>query len=99
MVKAEKKLEIIKKYYLRKKNGETDFEHPYDIIMEVNKKGYKYIHEEDVWNYLKTYKWTSSRDLDLGDMVNDIFNVDISSLNAFVQDELKEYHRSIKEET
>ncbi len=68
-------------------------------VGEINKKGYKYIHEEDIWNYLKTYKWTSSRDLDLGDIVNDIFNVDISSLNAFVQDELKEYHRSIKEET
>ena len=68
-------------------------------VGEINKKGYKYIHEEDIWNYLKTYKWTSSRDLDLWDIVNDIFNVDISSLNAFVQDELNEYHRSIKEET
>ena len=40
---------------------------------ELHKKGYNYIHEEDIWNYLKTYKWTSSRDLDLSAMVNDIF--------------------------
>ena len=33
-------------------------------IKEIKKEGLKYIHEEDIWNILKKYKWTSSRDLD-----------------------------------
>lgn len=64
---------------------------------ELHKKGMDYIHEEDIWNYLKTYKWTSSRSLDLGDMVNDIFNIEERELDSFVKNELKNYRRNIKQ--
>ena len=64
---------------------------------EIHKKGMNYIHEEDIWNYLKTYKWTSSRSLDLGDMVNDIFNIEERELDSFVKNELKNYRRDIKQ--
>ena len=64
---------------------------------EIHKKGMDYIHEEDIWNYLKTYKWTSSRSLDLGDMVNDIFNIEERELDSFVKSELKNYRRNIKQ--
>lgn len=64
---------------------------------EIHKKGMDYIHEEDIWNYLKTYKWTSSRSLDLGDMVNDIFTVEERELDNFVKSELKNYRRNIKQ--
>ncbi len=62
---------------------------------EIHKKGMDYIHEEDIWNYLKNYKWTTSRSLDLGDMVNDIFNIEIKELDRYVKDELKNYRREI----
>ena len=64
---------------------------------EIHKKGMNYIHEEDIWNYLKTYKWTSSRSLDLGDMVNDIFNIEERELDSFVKSELKNYRRNIEQ--
>ena len=64
---------------------------------EIHKKGMDYIHEEDIWNYLKTYKWTSSRSLDLGDMVNDIFNIEKRELDSFVKNELKNYRRNVKQ--
>ena len=62
---------------------------------EIHKKGMNYIHEEDIWNYLKNYKWTSSRALDLGDMVNDIFNIEERELDSYVKNELKNYRRDI----
>ena len=61
----------------------------------IHKKGMNYIHEEDIWNYLKNYKWTSSRSLDLGDMVNDIFNIEERELDSYVKNELKNYRRDI----
>ncbi len=63
---------------------------------ELNKKGLKYIHEEDIWNFLKNYKWTNSRDLDLGSMVNDIFSVNDNEIDEFVREELNKYHRKIE---
>ncbi len=65
--------------------------------LELKLKGYKYIHEEDIWDYLKTYKWTTSRDLDLGSMVNDIFGVNIEVLNEFVVDRIKDEQRKQEE--
>ena len=62
---------------------------------EIHKKGMNYIHEEDIWNYLKNYKWTSSRALDLGDMVNDIFNIELNELDNYVKNEFKTYRREI----
>lgn len=65
---------------------------------ELHKKGYPYIHEEDIWNFLKNYKWTSSRDLDLGGMVNDIFNLNEDELNQYVKEEIQKYHRKATQE-
>lgn len=67
-------------------------------VKEIHKKGANYIHEEDIWNYLKTYKWTSSRSLDLGDMVNDIFNVEFNELDSYVKNEFKNLRRNINQE-
>lgn len=64
---------------------------------EIHKKNMNYIHEEDIWNYLKDYKWANTRALDLGDMVNDIFNVEINELDNYVKNALKNYHREINQ--
>jgi len=64
---------------------------------ELNKKGMNYIHEEDIWNFLKNYKWTSSRDLDLSSIVNDVFNVDVKELDNYVKENIKDYRRDVNE--
>ena len=43
MSNSEKKLEIVHKYYLRDENGEIDYDHPYDLIGETNKKGLYFV--------------------------------------------------------
>lgn len=43
MAKKEKCLDIVQKYYIRKKNGEIDYEHPYDLIEKANSKGLHYV--------------------------------------------------------
>ena len=62
---------------------------------QLHKKGMNYIYEEDIWNYLKNYKWTTSSSLDLGDMVNDIFNIEEKELDSYVKSELKNYRRDV----
>lgn len=62
---------------------------------ELNKKGLNYIHEEDIWNFLKNFKWSGARDLDLGTMVNDIFNLNENQLNEYVKEEIMKHHRKI----
>lgn len=65
---------------------------------ELHKKGMNYIYEEDIWNYLKEYKWSRSYDLDLGSMVNDIFNLNEQEINEYVKDEIKKSRRNINHE-
>lgn len=60
---------------------------------ELNKKGMNYIHEEDIWNFLKEYRWLNSRDLDLGSIVNDIFNINENEIDEYVKEEIKKSHR------
>lgn len=43
MADDKKKLDIVKKYYVRKENGEIDYEHPYDFIEETNIKGIYFV--------------------------------------------------------
>ncbi|MDE5538900.1 MAG: post-transcriptional regulator [Bacilli bacterium] len=63
---------------------------------ELNKKGLKFVHEEDIWNFLRIYKWTSSSNLDLGSMVNDIFNIDIPELEAFIRNNFANYLENLE---
>ncbi len=53
-------------------------------VNELHKLSYTYIKEEDIWNFLRLAKWTNSYDLDLGIMVNDIFNVDLKDLQNYL---------------
>lgn len=65
---------------------------------ELSKKGYSYIHEEDIWNYLKKNKWSNSSNLDLGSMVNDIFLCDERELDYYVKNILERERRRVSEE-
>lgn len=52
MAKKEKKLEVVQKYYIRKKDGEIDYEHPYDLIRETNYKGLYYVRLDEHVGYM-----------------------------------------------
>lgn len=55
---------------------------------ELKLKGYKYIKENDIWNFLKDYKWMKSSSLDLSSIVNDIFNINESELIEYIKEEM-----------
>ena len=38
-----KKLDIVQKYYIRNEDGETNYEHPYDLIKKTNFEGLYYV--------------------------------------------------------
>lgn len=60
---------------------------------ELYKKGLHYVYEEDIWNYLKNKRWNSSMNLDLGSMVNDIFNVQEREIKEYIEAEFKNTRR------
>ena len=53
---------------------------------EMNRAGYIYIKEIDIWNYLKDVKWINSKNLSLYQMVSDVLNAD----NVLIDKCLKE---------
>jgi hypothetical protein len=58
-------------------------------VAELNRKGINYIKKEDVWNYLKAYKWRKANNLLLYQMVDDILNTDYILLDNYVKDSVK----------
>ena len=42
---------------------------------ELISRGYTYITNKDIWNYLTNYYWTNSQYLSLCEMVDDILNM------------------------
>lgn len=55
---------------------------------EINKLGYSFVTDVDIWNYLIQVKWTKSKDLMLCDVVHDIFNVDNTLVVEFAKDKI-----------
>lgn len=52
--------------------------------IEMKKYGFYYVKEADIWNYLTSKKWQTSKDLSLSEMVNDIFNSNLDEINDYV---------------
>lgn len=65
-------------------------------VSELHLLGYKYIKEEDIWNYLKDTKWSFDVSLSLATMVNDILNVDSEDIKTYTLNILKNMKREIK---
>jgi len=65
---------------------------------ELNNKGYNYIHEEDIWNYLKQYVWKTNINLTLDKMVDDILNTKNSEFDEFMKKQIESYHRVIEKD-
>ena len=53
---------------------------------ELNRLGYRYIHKNDIWNYLILTKWTKAHDLELSDIVSDILNCDNKLLDKYIKE-------------
>lgn len=60
---------------------------------ELKLKGFNYIYEEDIWDFLKNFKWAGAKDLDLGTIINDIFNINEDQLNEYVKEEIAKHHK------
>ena len=59
-------------------------------VDEFKNNGIKYISVEDIWNYLKNYKWVNSKDLTLSECVDDILNTDILEYKKYMKDKIKD---------
>ena len=57
--------------------------------LELKRSGYNYIKKEDIWNYLRGYKWNNSKNLLLYEMVDDILSIDYVLLKNYVEDNFK----------
>ena len=65
---------------------------------ELTNNGYNYIHEEDIWNYLKLNVWKNNTNLTLDKMVDDILNTKNSEFDDYMKKQIANYHRIIEED-
>jgi len=66
---------------------------------ELTNNKIQYIHEEDIWNYLKQYKWKHNVDLTLAKMVDDILNANNQEFDDYIKRQIATYHRVIEKES
>ena len=52
-------------------------------LKELKNKNYSLITIEDIWNYLIKYKWRTSKNLTLYDIINDILKIDENDIEEF----------------
>ncbi|HOP65497.1 MAG TPA: post-transcriptional regulator [Bacilli bacterium] len=64
-------------------------------VSEIKRQKIPYIKEEDIWNYLKTYKWNNSANLTLIDMINDILSVDPYTIDQYIKTNMQKVKREI----
>ena len=52
-------------------------------VRELDRQGIKNVKKEDIWNYLLKIKWANAVGLSLGEMVDNILNIDKDELIKF----------------
>ena len=62
---------------------------------EMNRKGFSYIKEEDIWNYFKEVKWRRANGLELHEMVDDILNCDDIVIDSYLKTKLNMKNRKL----
>ncbi len=62
---------------------------------EMQRNGYEYIKEEDIWNYLKEIRWKNGYNLELCQMVDDIINTEDIIIDGYLKGKLNLNHRHI----
>lgn len=63
-------------------------------LADIIREGYTYIDEIDIWNYLIENKWSTSHDLMLCDIINDILKVDTKTIDAYLKEKLSRAKRT-----
>lgn len=62
---------------------------------ELTRNGLNYITEEDIWNYFKENKWKNAHNLNLHQMVSDIFNCDEILVDDYLKGKLNQKNRTL----
>ena len=62
-------------------------------VSEMQRVGYTYIKEEDIWNYLKEIKWKKASDLSIYEMIDDILNTDNVLIDSYFKSKVKDIER------
>lgn len=65
---------------------------------ELNKNGFAYIHEEDIWNCCKDKCWDKKNNLELYNMVDDILNTPDEVFDNYLKDIIKRDHRRLSKD-
>ena len=60
-----------------------DLKGAFNVKLRLIGSDYKHIKEQDIWEYLRINKWSSSKGLTISEMVNDIIEVDIKKVNEY----------------
>ena len=63
-------------------------------LNEVNRLGYSYVQEVDIWNYLIENVWSKSKDLMLSDIVNDILHLKIKKIDDYLKEKMNSTNRT-----
>jgi hypothetical protein len=69
----------------------------FNVKLRMIKSKYDYITMVDIWNYLKINKWSKDKNLSISEMVNDIIDVDITKVDIFLKNHIKNTERSLEE--
>ncbi len=75
--------------YSSEKELFNDLQGALKVKLRMIKNKYDYISMTDIWNYLKTNKWKYSQNLTISEIVNDIIDVDIVKVDAFIKNHKK----------
>lgn len=67
----------------------------FNVKLRLIKKEFNYITRTDIWNYLKINKWCKDINLTISEMVDDILLVDISKVDNFLKEHLKQNDRKL----
>lgn len=62
---------------------------------ELLRKGYNYISEDDIWNYLKDVKWSNAKRLELYQMVSDILHADEVLIDGYLKKQFQMKNRHV----
>ena len=67
----------------------------YSKCLDIKRKDINYIKEEDIWNYLVNKVWINKINLDMFEMVQDIFDLDIITIDNYVKSLLENRNMSV----
>lgn len=63
-------------------------------VCELQRLGFNYIQDIDIWNYLIETKWCKARDLMLSDIVNDILQASEKKIDEFLKAKISKLNRT-----